>query len=149
MPAAALARTDCTLWSFVSTLFATLSSFPACLLYKLIIQMGAMMALPFSGILNYPSFSPIFYIFLSGIGTVNLFTAIFASLFSTRGPVVLSTFISASDAIVSSTSTGAPGLFCGIATIISLAESVSQSLGLADLPPNCTLPGKGSQFCAD
>ena len=47
-------------------------------------------------------------------------------------------------------STDAPGLFqCDTATIISLTESVSQSLGLAELLPNCLPPASESQFCAD
>ena len=60
-----------------------------------------MVALQFSGILNCSSFS---FSFLSGICTANLFTAIFARLSSTGGPVVSSTFSSASDAIMSSMS---------------------------------------------
>ena len=45
--------------------------------------------------------------------------------------------------------TDAPGLFCGTATVNLLTESVSQFLELAELQPNCSLPAKESQFCAD
>ena len=64
IPAAALVRTDCTLWSFVFSLFTTLSSFPTCLCISSSFRRGAMMALQFSKKFNL-SFCQVSYLALA------------------------------------------------------------------------------------
>ena len=106
------------------------------------------MALQFSGILNYPSFSPSFF-FKSGIGTVNLFTTIFASLSSTwgaRGLIHVQFGVRCySFQHVDRRSWSL--LWHRRNYLTGLVSFTVPRVG--DLPPNCSLPGKGSQFCAD